>query len=106
MNRIKDGGSYNDVIDDEFSSIHKKIDGIMDKMAIDKVQVEDDVTIPGDIERASLEKLNNRGIKSDIGGGLSISPDVAQRGRVESLDRHSSPEKINEFRKQDHEFAK
>lgn len=79
MNKIKDGGSYNDVIDNEFSSIHKKIDGIMDKMEIDKVQVEDDVQIPADIERASLDKLNNRGIRSDIGGGVSISPENMSR---------------------------
>jgi hypothetical protein len=105
MNRIKDGGSYNDIIDDEFSSIHKKIDGIMDRMAIDKVLVEDDVHIAEDIERASLQKLTNRGIKSDI-GDISEPREVDIRERVGSFGRRSSPEKINELRKQDHEFAK
>lgn len=70
----------------------------MDKMDIDKVQVEDDVHIPEDIERASLEKLNNRGILSDIGGVKSVSQEIRKHQRVESFGRHSSPEKMNEFR--------
>jgi uncharacterized protein with von Willebrand factor type A (vWA) domain len=107
MRKIKDGGSFQDIIEDEFSSIHKKIDGIMNKMDIDKIQIKDDVQIPEDIERASLERLNSRGIKSDIGrGGISPSPEIIEEEVEDLAERHSSPEKINELRRMDHEYAK